>query len=175
MTPALGRRRRHARSRIQLVVLVLLTVVLIVVLAVQQQSSGAHWEVAALAHTASRPGSEGPGSEPSSSIEVVDNAVLSAPAGADELERNPFEGFWNRGGDGHGEPEPPRIEVDLTLPGGERPVAIVDGRLRTVGDEIQGWRLVEVRPRAIVLESPAGTRLVAEMPRLLPVGGPQRR
>jgi len=52
----------------------------------------------------------------------------------------------------------------MTMPGNTRPLAIIDGRLHFVGQDVQGWKLAEIRPRAVVLQSPAEERLVIEMP-----------
>ena len=57
--------------------------------------------------------------------------------------------------------------LGMTLPASTRPLAIIDGRMHFVGDVIQRWTLVEVRPRAVVLQSPSQERLVVEMPLLL--------
>ena len=81
--------------------------------------------------------------------------------------RNPFTSFWNRD-TGQGEVAamvpPPSIVLGMTIPGGNRPVAVIDGQLHFVGDLVQGWTLEAVHPRSVVLRSPISEQLVVEMP-----------
>ena len=159
-----------SKQRTQMIVLAGLSAVLVAVVVGQFGGSETEYEVAALAADAMiAPEAD---IEPDDvAVELAprarDNPVLSKPPSEAGLQRNPFENFWSREATGAGAVQrlpPPQIAVGMTLPGSTRPLAIIDGRLRFVGETIQGWTLAEVRPRAVVLQSPAEERLVVEMP-----------
>ena len=84
------------------------------------------------------------------------------------LASNPFTSFWNRESSGGTSAPPtfptPSVVLGITIPGGDRPLAVIDGELRFVGDVVQGWRLEEVHARSVVLRSPAQEQHVVEMP-----------
>jgi hypothetical protein len=146
-----------------------LSALLAVVLVVQLKDGQAEYEVAALAEDAAVADAEPAPAEAAAEALPApqDNAVLSQAPPELETLQNTFTSFWNRGA-AEAAPEtiapPPSVVLALTIPGGEHPVAVVDGSLRFLGDRVQGWILAEVRPRAIVLRSPAGQQLVVEMP-----------
>ncbi|MHC5209511.1 MAG: hypothetical protein ACYTG2_02190 [Planctomycetota bacterium] len=159
-----------SKQKVQLTVLGGLSLLLVVVVVMQTGGSETEYEVAALAADAMI----APEAEVESDVVVaeeetraLDNPVLSQPPPEGGLTRNPFENFWNRDETG---PEavqrlpPPQIALGMTLPGTMRPLAVIDGQMRFVGEIIQGWTLAEIRPRAVVLQSPAEERLVVEMP-----------
>jgi hypothetical protein len=157
------------KQKTQLIVLVVLSLLLVGVVAMQLRGSSTEYEVAALAVGAMLAPEAEAAPELAAAEEqprARDNPVLSAPPADEGLERNPFANFWNNqvaGKDAAQNVPPPQVALGMTMPGSTRPLAIIDGRMRFVGEAIQGWTLAEVRPRAVVLQSPAEERLVVEM------------
>jgi len=102
---------------------------------------------------------------------VEDNPVLSEPFDG-SLTRSPFASFWSTATGGASstaatDVPPPAVRLEATMPANRQPLAVIDGRLHFVGDSIQGWRLAEIRSRAVVLESPALASFTVEMPVLV--------
>jgi hypothetical protein len=109
---------------------------------------------------------------PSASGEApADNPVLIKPVEGG-LVRSPFTNFWNataRAGTAkQAQPEmaAPNVTLTATMPSAVRPLAIVDGQLRYVGDVIGGWTLVDIQARSISLRSPTKSVMTVEMPLL---------
>ena len=164
-----GKSKGSTRQKKQFAALGLLSAVLVVVLVLQLRQGEAEYEVAALSQDAVNAVPDPAEEEASLPAEPVaqDNPVLSGPPAEIELERNPFTSFWSQeanGGATAASVPPPSVVLGITIPGGERPVAVIDGQLRFVGDLVQGWTLEAVRPRAIVLRSPTREEFVVEMP-----------
>jgi hypothetical protein len=165
-----GKGGMGSKQKNQLIVLIVLSLLLAGVVVHQFSGSETEYEVAALAADAMT----APLEPEQPAVAVVEdepraeeNPVLSQPPPEEGLERNPFANFWNRDDLGEDAAErlpPPQIAVGLTLPASTRPLAVIDGSMRFVGETIQGWTLAEVRPRAVVLQSPSEERLVVEMP-----------
>lgn len=168
-----GKARKPAGSskqKGQLIVLGVLSLLLVAVLGMQFTGDETEYEVAALASNAMVAPVD---TETSEAVEVQqaprarDNPVLSQSPPAEGPTRNPFENFWSQeseGSPGVQRLPPPQVSLGMTMPGNTRPLAIIDGRLHFVGQDVQGWKLAEIRPRAVVLQSPAEERLVIEMP-----------
>jgi hypothetical protein len=161
--PGLGKQGK------QFAALGLLSAVLVAVLVVQMNADAEEYQVAALSEGAVVADAEPAPDEGAAAPEpeAQDNPVLSQSSAELELQQNPFTNFWSRGGGdttSEAPMPPPSVVLGLTIPGGDRPLAVIDGVLRFVGDDVQGWLLESVRARAIVLTSPAGEQLVVEMP-----------
>ena len=88
-------------------------------------------------------------------------------ARAPEWRRNPFASAWQR-----------RVEVAVAAPtvevepdvvvasilhSNERRLAVVNGRIVRAGDRVGSSTILEIQPRAIVVESRTGARRVVEM------------
>lgn len=114
-------------------------------------------------------------------VPVEANPVLSRPladAGADEvteegaddtdeLGSDPFSAFWSTTAevqDTEVQLQPPVITLSATLESDRLPVAVIDGRMAFLGDDIQGWTLDEIRERAVVLRAPSNDIYTVEMP-----------
>ena len=158
-----------SKQKKQFVALGALTLVLAVVIGLQFRESETDFQVAALSEDAV-PVADAPVAEESAAPaepEAQDNPVLSQAPADPVLASNPFTSFWHRE-TSTGEVAPtfpaPSVVLGITIPGGDRPVAVIDGELRFVGDVVQGWRLEEVHARSVVLRSPAQEQLVVEMP-----------
>ena len=100
-----------------------------------------------------------------------DNAVLSQPVeGA--FSRSPFANFWSNAtasapSSSQADVPAPVMTLSATMPADSHGLAVIDGQLHFLGDSIQGWQLTEIRPRAVVLRSPADATIVVEMPVLV--------
>ena len=57
----------------------------------------------------------------------------------------------------------PELRVDSILFSPERRLAVVNGRIARAGDRIAGSRIVDIQPRAVVVESPVRGRRTIEM------------
>ena len=169
MKKAAGKTQGWSKQKKQFVALGALTLLLVVVLGLQLRDKETDFEVAALAEDAvAAPVEAQPEAAPAEPAPVAqDNAVLSqAPAEA-ELTRNPFTTFWSREATDSNVASSypaPTVVLGITIPGGDRPLAVIDGELHFVGDLVQGWTLESVQPRSVVLRSPAQEQLVVEMP-----------
>ena len=158
-----------SKQKKQFVALGGLTLVLGVVIALQFRQSETDYEVAALsedvATVTDAPAPEAAAATPEP--EAKENSVLSQAPLVPELTTNPFTSFWNRETSEAAAPSTfpaPTVVLGMTIPGGDRPVAVIDGELRFVGDLVQGWTLEEVHARSVILRSPAREQLVVEMP-----------
>ncbi|HZL99873.1 MAG TPA: hypothetical protein VFD43_06440 [Planctomycetota bacterium] len=163
------KRQGWSKQKQQFAALGALSLLLAVVLVLQFRGGEAELEVAALAPDAVDAAAQAQVVEaPVQAAPVVqDNAVLSQAPAELELPANPFKSFWSHDtGDGQSAAmlPPPSVVLGITIPGGERPVAVIDGELLFVGDTVQGWTIEEVRPRAVVLRSPSQQQAVVEMP-----------
>ncbi len=130
------------------------------------------------------PAEDAGASEEDDAVEAgTDNPVLSE-APKEELDSNPFSAFWSTSVDHVEETQlqAPTVTLNATMPDADQPVAIIDGRLHFIGDLVQGWKLDEVRSRAIVLRAPNDEWVTVDMPLLygridvpqpLPVAQPQ--
>ena len=108
-------------------------------------------------------------SEAESMVAVPDNAALSSESSANGVVSSPFENFWNVDAPTETSIEEipvPSITLNCTFTSGREPVAVIDGQTRFVNDMIQGWRLVSIGSREVVLESRAKTVITVEMPLL---------
>jgi len=159
-----------SKQKKQFVALGALTLLLAVVIGMQFRESETEYQVAALSEDAVAV-TDAPAVEESAAPaepEAQDNPVLSQAPAEPVLASNPFTSFWNReSSDRTAAPSTfpaPSVVLGITIPGGDRPVAVIDGELRLVGDVVQGWRLEEVHARSVVLRSPAQEQLVVEMP-----------
>jgi hypothetical protein len=164
-----GKSKGWSKQKKQFVVLGGLSVVLVGVMVVQFRGGDNEYQVAALSQDAVSAAAEPAASEaaPPAAPVAKDNAVLSQVPAEAELARNPFTNFWSRdtnSGDTAAIVPPPAVVLGMTIPGGNRPVAVIDGQLHFVGDLVQGWTLEAVHARSIVLRSPAQEQLVVEMP-----------
>ena len=180
MKKATGKTQGWSKQKKQFVALGALTLMLVVVVVFQFRDKETDYQVAALAEDAVaapvEAQAEAAPAEPAPAAQ--DNAVLSQAPAEPELARNPFTSFWQREAtDSNVASSYPRptVALGITIPGGERPVAVIDGELRFVGDLVQGWTLESVQARSVVLRSPAQEQLVVEMPlfhrELLPSAG----
>ena len=168
-TKEAGQGKGWSKQKKQFVALGVLSVVLAGVMVMQFRGGETDFQVAALSQDAVQAAAEPQPDEVEAPAAPVakDNPVLSQTPAELELTRNPFTSFWSREtSEGTTEPLAPRPSVvhGMTIPGGSRPVAVIDGELRFVGDLVQGWTLQAVHPRSIVLRSPAGEQFVVEMP-----------
>jgi hypothetical protein len=104
-----------------------------------------------------------------SMVTAPDNMVLSEESTDNSVMNSPFVNFWNVN-----EPSAvpvedipaPSITLNGTLTSGRRPVAVIDGQTRFINDMVQGWRLVSIGSREIVLESGDQKVITVEMPLL---------
>jgi hypothetical protein len=75
----------------------------------------------------------------------------------------------------NGEPKPvplPDLQLTGTMVSGGRRVAIINGHVLRVGDEIAGWQIKAVEPRAVVLRrQETETRLTLKEPALGDISG----
>lgn len=164
-----GKTKGWSKQKKQFVALGALTLMLVVVVVLQFRGQETDYEVAALAEDAVAAPVEAPAeAAPAEPAPVAqDNAVLSQAPEEAELARNPFTSFWSRepkDGNVASSYPPPAIVLGITSPGGERPLAVIDGELHFVGDLVQGWTLESVQARSVVLRSPAQEQVVVEMP-----------
>jgi hypothetical protein len=104
---------------------------------------------------------------------AIDPTTLPPPPDVDlvhapEWTRNPFTSPWLRRPDRVVAPvaEPdvePDVAVASILHSAERSLAVVNGRIVRAGDRIGSNTILEIQPRAIVVESPRGGRRTFEL------------
>lgn len=100
------------------------------------------------------------------------DAFLAAGEEPQTVGRNPFIKFWNRGeeDDDEADVEIPELPVPTINIGGTftgaNPMAHINGSLRRVGDVVDGWTLVDVSSRAVMLRSPTKRTVTIEMPKI---------
>jgi hypothetical protein len=105
-------------------------------------------------------------------VAPIDPANVAAPPEVDlvrppEWPRNPFASAVTRQSDVVVTPVVEVAEPDVTLASilhsNDRRLAVVNGRIVRAGDRIGSSTLVEIQPRAIVVESSRGRRRVIEL------------
>jgi len=142
-----------------------------------------------------RPARRGPNSSPAPLVEnvsapgpVVTGQETAAPidpttvppppdvdrARAPEWRRNPFASAWQRRVEVAVAAAPavdvePDIVIASILHSNERRLAVVNGRIVRAGDRVGSSTILDIQPRAIVVESRSGARRVVEL------RGPQTR
>jgi hypothetical protein len=104
---------------------------------------------------------------------AVDPTTVAPPPDVDlsrppEWRQNPFTGAWQRRGDAAVAPTvqietEPDLVIASILHSPERRLAVVNGRIVRAGDRIGSQTIVEIQPRAIVVESPRGARRLLEL------------
>lgn len=96
-----------------------------------------------------------------------ENPVLLQTSEDDALLRNAFSNFWDNASADDGpvvELTPPSAKLSGTMPGAQRGIAIIDGRISFVGDMVDGWEISEILSRQVVLRGPTGVTAVIDMP-----------
>ena len=168
------------KQRKQLIVLGVLVLILGLVLSSQMGGDSPTVPVPAegIARAATEDASEG-GEEVSEAAPVEANPILSRSLFSDaeepddgaeddsELESDPFSAFWSTTAEVQETEvklQPPVINLSATLESERLPVAVIDGRMAFLGDNIQGWTLDEIRERAVVLRAPSNDIYTVEMP-----------
>lgn len=158
------------KQKKQLMMLSGLAVLLVAVLFIQFSGSEPEFEAAALEDIdleASESDSEDGGEAPAEPMVAKENPVLLQTEEDDGLLRNAFSNFWDTASADEGpvvELTPPSIRLSGTMPGDGRAIAIIDGRIRFVGDRIDGWEITEILTRAVVLKGPTDTTITVDMP-----------
>jgi hypothetical protein len=104
---------------------------------------------------------------------AVDPTTVAAPPDVDlsrppEWRRNPFAGAWQRRADTAAVPAvqiatEPDLVIASILHSPERRLAVVNGRIVRAGDRIGSQTIVEIQPRAVVVESSRGVRRLLEL------------
>ena len=101
--------------------------------------------------------------------EVPDNQALSDTTQDQGVTKSPFQSFWNTAQPIETTVEEipaPSITLNGTITSGRRPVAIIDGQTKFIGDQIAGWRLKDIGSREVKLESPTKAVVTVAMPLL---------
>jgi hypothetical protein len=103
----------------------------------------------------------------------IDPTTLPPPPDVDlvrapEWPRDPFNGAWLRRTETVATPvSEPEVETDLAvasiLHSTDRRLAVVNGRIVRAGDRIGSSTIVDIQPRAIIVESSRGGRRVVEL------------
>jgi hypothetical protein len=106
-------------------------------------------------------------------VAAIDPTTLPPPPAVDlerapEWPRNPFVSTSLRRDDLVFAPvAEPEVDTDVALAtilhSAERRLAVVNGKIVRVGDRIGSSTIVDIQPRAIVVESPRGGRRVVEL------------
>jgi hypothetical protein len=104
---------------------------------------------------------------------AIDPTTIAPPPDVDlsnvpEWRRNPFEGAWQRQVDVPVAPAVAiEVEPDLALASilhsADRRLAVVNGRIVRAGDRVGSSTIVEIQPRAVVVESSRGARRLLEL------------
>lgn len=106
-------------------------------------------------------------------VAPIDPTTLAPPPDVDlvrapEWPRNPFSSPWQRRADvviapvAQVEAEPDVVVASI-LHSTDRRLAVVNGRIVRAGDRIGSSTIVDIQPRAVVVESPRGGRRVVEL------------
>lgn len=158
------------KQRNQVIMLGGLAALLVVVLFIQFSNSEPEFEVSALTSEA-LVGGEGDTEDAADILFdgpiAKGNPVLLQGKDDEGMLRNAFSNFWDNASADEArlvEFTPPSIKLSGTMPGEGRAIAIIDGRIQFLGDTIDGWKLSEIRPRAVVLTGPGGANVVIDMP-----------
>jgi hypothetical protein len=69
----------------------------------------------------------------------------------------------------------PEIVVDSILYSPDRQLAVVNGQIARAGDRLGGLRIIDIQPRAVIVESPGRGRRTIEMRTAAPESGRSRR
>ncbi|MFT7462787.1 MAG: hypothetical protein ACI9EF_001129 [Pseudohongiellaceae bacterium] len=167
----------------QLMMLGGLSIVLVAVVALQFGQDAAP---VAQALTESESSPAAPASAPVSSsaaaaahpLELSSNLALSEPdATVNDLNPGAFDSFWSLSEPAETSVEeapPPSIRLSATLIGreGALDVAVIDGTVHYVGDNIQGWSLNSITSREVSLRSPSNRVVSVAMPLFRPTPPP---
>ena len=104
---------------------------------------------------------------------VIDPTTIAAPPAIDlsvspEWRRNPFASAWERHADVAAAPAvaietEPDLVIASILHSAERRLAVVNGRIVRAGDRIGSSTIVDIQPRAVVVESSRGARHTVEL------------
>jgi hypothetical protein len=104
---------------------------------------------------------------------LVDPTTVAAPPDVDlsrppEWRRNPFAGAWQRRADAAAAPAvqietEPDLVIASILHSPERRLAVVNGRIVRAGDRVGSQTIVEIQPRAVIVESTRGGRRLLEL------------
>jgi hypothetical protein len=104
---------------------------------------------------------------------AVDPTTIAAPPDVDlssppHWQRNPFTSAWQRRADAAVAPAvqietEPDLVIASILHSPERRLAVVNGRIVRAGDRIGSQTIVEIQPRAVVVESSRGGRRLLEL------------
>ena len=104
---------------------------------------------------------------------AVDPTTVAAPPDVDlsrspEWRRNPFTGAWQRRAEAAAAPAvpietEPELVIASILHSPERRLAVVNGRIVRAGDRVGSTTIVEIQPRAVVVESSRGARRLLEL------------
>ena len=163
---------KSSKDKRQAFLLAGLLVVLVVVLVVQFSGGEAAMAATAPSFVTAEQGLEQspmPVDGAEGMVAVPDNEVLSAESTDNSVMNSPFANFWNVDEPGvvHADDIPvPSVMLNGTLTSGRRPVAVIDGQTRFIDDMVQGWRLVSIGSREVVLESADQRVVTVEMPLL---------
>jgi hypothetical protein len=104
---------------------------------------------------------------------VIDPTTVAPPPDVDlshapEWRRNPFTGAWQRSIEA---PVVPAVQIEAEpdlvvasiLHSDERRLAVVNGRIVRAGDRIGSNTIVDIQPRAVIVESSRGGRRLLEL------------
>jgi len=104
---------------------------------------------------------------------AIDPATVAPPPDVDlsnapEWPRNPFAGRWPQRREASIVPvaqveSEPELAVTSILHSADRQLAVVNGKIVRAGDRLGSSTIVEIQPRAIVVESPGGARRRVEL------------
>jgi hypothetical protein len=131
---------------------------------------GAPAAVSPLVETIAASGPVVTGDEP---VAAIDPATVAPPPDVDlssvpEWRRNPFAGRWQQR---RQVPIAPAVQVESEpdlivasiLHSADRRLAVVNGKIVRAGDRIGSSTIVEIQPRAVVVESSRGARHLVEL------------
>ncbi len=163
-----------AKQKKQLMMLGVLALVLVAVLFVQFGSEDGAPEIVAMAAPEEHFNADASDDEAvvlNVAGPVADNSVLNQAPDYEGMTTNPFKNFWNTPVEDAPEVVqevmPPSVVLNGTLTAdAEVPMALIDGSLRFIGDDVGGWELAEVRSRSVILRAPTQEWVVVEMPLL---------
>jgi hypothetical protein len=114
-------------------------------------------------------------------VATIDPTTVAAPPEVDlshapEWQRNPFASRWQQRIDVAVVPavqieSEPDVVVASILHSADRRLAVVNGKIVRAGDRVGSSTVVDIQPRAVVIESSRGARRLVE----LRAGAPIRR
>ena len=163
---------QNSKSKRQAFLLGGLLVVLVIVLVVQFSEAEDAMASTAPSFVTAKQGLEQslmPVDDAESMVAVPVNEALSAESAENSVMNSPFENFWNVDEPGVAPTDDipvPSVMLNGTLTSGRKPVAVIDGQTRFINDMVQGWRLVSIGSREVVLESVDQRVMTVEMPLL---------